>query len=215
MPSPAVRIAFDAADWSGGFYRGDGQAYGRPWTAVYGASSAYPRAALPFALDAAPEGPATVTIAGLDDEWAARNEIVIEINGQAVFSGPSPFANWDGAGNGADAAWTRVKLSIPAGSLRAGPNELALANLTPANNFNAPPYVLVSEVTLELTPGRIVVEEPNKEPARAKKQEKPEKPEKSKKPQASPGHQERQKQKGNPGENRGAKKGHTKKGGRP
>jgi hypothetical protein len=148
--SPNVRIAFAAENWDGGFYRGDGQAYGRPWVAVYGSSSAYPRASLPFALEAAPDGPAIVTIVGLDDEWAERNEIALEVNGQVVFTGPSPFANWDGVGDGANAAWTSVPFSIPAGSLRAGPNEIALANLNPAGNFNAPPYVLVSDVTLDL-----------------------------------------------------------------
>ncbi len=149
-PSPTVRIDFAAEDWVGGFYRGDGQAYGRPWVAVYGASSAYPRASLQVVLEAAPADPAAVTIVGLDDEWAGSNEIALEVNGQVVFTGPSPFASWDGVGNGADAAWTSVQFSIPAGNLRAGPNEIALANLNPAGNFNAPPYVLVSDATLDL-----------------------------------------------------------------
>jgi hypothetical protein len=92
-----------------------------------------------------------VTIIGLDDEWAERNEIALEVNGQVMFSGPSPFANWDGVGDGADAVWTSAQFSIPAGSLRAGPNEIALANLNPASNFNAPPYVLVADATLDLS----------------------------------------------------------------
>lgn len=196
-PYPAGRLAFDAADWLGGFYRGDGQAYGRPWTAIYGAHSTYPRAALQFALDTAPAGSSTVLIAGLDDEWAAANEIMLEVNGQPVYSGPSPFANWDGVGNGVDAAWTRVSFTIPDGSLRAGTNEIALANLTPASNFNAPPYLLVSEATLELAPGGVAGAEPDSPPGQAKKPEKP---------RASDNDQGEQKQKGK----RGAKKGHDK-----
>lgn len=158
--APAVRIAFAAENWIGGFYRGDGETYGRPWIAVYGALSAYPRASLPFALEAAPDGPAIVTIIGLDDEWAERNEIALEVNGQVLFTGPSPFANWDGVGDGADADWTSAQFSIPAGSLRAGPNEIALANLNPSGNFNAPPYVLVADATLDLPAGTGLAAQP-------------------------------------------------------
>jgi hypothetical protein len=149
-PSATARLAFSAADWSGGYYRGDGQFYGRPWVAIYGALSAYPRATLSFTLTDLPDDATTVTITGLDDEWAALNEIALDVNGQVVFSGASPFANWDGVGNGANAAWTSVPFSIPAGTLRAGSNDITLSNLTPADSFNSPPYVLVSDVSLDL-----------------------------------------------------------------
>src|ERR671920_1921727 len=98
--------AFTAADWTGAFYRGDERFYGRPWSAIYGAASEYPRAMIRFRLDAQPSGPATLTLTGLDDELAELNPITIEVNGQQVFSGPSPFLNWDGVAYGADAAWT-------------------------------------------------------------------------------------------------------------
>jgi hypothetical protein len=152
-PSSRVRIDFSAEDWVGGFYRGDSRAYGRPWVALYGAASAYPRATLTFSLGATPVQAATLTVAGLDDEWRAANEIALEVNGQRVFSGPSPFPNWDGVGNGADAAWTRVSFTIPAGALQAGTNRISVANLTPGANFNAPPYVLLADAALEV-PGR-------------------------------------------------------------
>jgi hypothetical protein len=144
-----VRLAFTAEDWAGGFYRGDSRFYGRPWVAVYGAFSAYPRATLRFSLDAAPAGAATFTVSGLDDEWAARNEMALEVNGARVFTGPSPFPNWDGVGYGAGAAWTDATFTIPAGALRAGANEITVANLTPAASFNAPPYILLATATLE------------------------------------------------------------------
>ena len=150
VPTSTVRIDFTAADWRGGYYRGDSQAYGRPWVAIYGAASAYPSAALDLSLEQPPAGPATLRIAGLDDELAALNPITVEINGEPIFSGPSPFRNWDGVGNGADAAWTTARFTIPTGYLRAGRNEIAVANRSPAASFNAPPYVLLAEASLDV-----------------------------------------------------------------
>jgi len=142
-------MEFTAEDWAGGYYRGDSQAYGRPWAAVYGALSDYPRATLRFTLDATPGRAATISITGLDDEWQTLNPIALEVNGDVVYSGPSPFVNWDGIGNGANAAWTTAPFTIPSGLLRAGPNEIALANLSPVASFNAPPYVLLADAILE------------------------------------------------------------------
>ena len=149
-PAPVTNLTFAAEEWQGGLYRGDSRFYGRPWVAVYGAASPYPRAALTFSLEADPVGTAFVTITGLDDEWAASNEIRLEVNGAPVFTGASPFANWDGIGNGANAAWTSVPFTIPPGFLHAGRNEIAFANLTPSANVNAPPYVLLAETTLQV-----------------------------------------------------------------
>ena len=149
-PALAQPLAFAAGDWAGGFYRGDGRAYGRRWVALYGADSAYPRATLSFSLEQAPVEPVTLTIVGLDDEWAAPNAIALEVNGKAIFTGASPFANWDGVGDGADATWTAAIFTIPNGALRAGRNDITLTNQTPGANFNAPPYVLLAEATLDL-----------------------------------------------------------------
>ena len=144
-------MSFTAESWVGGYYRGDSQAYGRPWVALYGALSDFPRATLAFTLDATPGRPATFSITGLDDEWEALNPIALEVNGERVYSGPSPFVNWDGVGNGANAAWTTVPFTIPSGVLRAGANEIAVANLTPVASFNSPPYVLLADATLEIS----------------------------------------------------------------
>jgi hypothetical protein len=158
-PAPAApatsQATFGADAWRGGFFRGDSRTYGRPWTAVYGAASAYPRAALRFRLDAPPAGPAILTITGLDDELPALNPIAIEVNGRQVFTGPSPFANWDGLGNGANAAWTQAEITIPANLLHAGRNEVAIANLSPSGNFDAPPYILLADTTLQV-PGTTI-----------------------------------------------------------
>ena len=150
-PAQDVRLQFAAEDWVGGYYRGDSRFYGRPWVAVYGALSDYPRATLGFTLDSTPGRAVTISITGLDDEWQTLNPIALEVNGQAVYTGPSPFVNWDGVGNGANAAWTTVPFTIPSGMLRAGPNEIAFANLTPVASFNSPPYVLLADAILEVS----------------------------------------------------------------
>jgi hypothetical protein len=77
------------------------------------------------------------------------------VNDQQVFSGPSPFLNWDGVGNGEDAAWTEVAVTIPAELLKRGRNEITIANLSPSGNFNAPPYVLLAEATLDAPGARV------------------------------------------------------------
>jgi hypothetical protein len=132
-----------------------GAMYGRPWMALYGAQSAYPAATLVVRLESAPTGPAALTLTGLDDEWPALNPLTMTVNDQVVFSGPSPFANWDGSGNSAAVAWTPVTLAIPAELLHAGRNTITVANLTPSSAFNAPPYVLLAETVLTL-PGATI-----------------------------------------------------------
>lgn len=159
VPSTTV-AAFTAADWRGAFYRGDSQFYGRPWSAIYGAASEYPSATIRFRLDGEPTAPATLTLTGLDDELDALNPIAIEVNGQQVFSGPSPFLNWDGVGNGANAAWTEAAVTIPAELLQQGRNEIVIANLSPSGNFNAPPYVLLGDATLEVPGARVTAWSP-------------------------------------------------------
>ena len=166
-PVPIVPSAsgarFSAADWRGGFYRGDSLFYGRPWVAVYGAESEYPRARLRFRLDRQPRGTATLTVAGLDDEWGELNPIAIDVNDQRLFAGPSPFLNWDGIGNGDNAAWTRVDISIPAELLRPGRNTITIANLSPTANFNAPPYILLGDATLAVPGAEVSVETSNQD----------------------------------------------------
>lgn len=142
-PAQPTAQQFGAEDWQGG-YVGDPSWYGRAWVAVYGAQSQYPSAAITFPLDAAPIGDATLDIEGLDDEWPGNVSIEITVNGAAVFSGPSPWQSWDGAGQGERAAWTAVVITIPAGTLHAGVNQLVVANTEPAANFDTGPYVLLS-----------------------------------------------------------------------
>lgn len=164
-PVQTVRLDFSADDWRGGYFRGDGLAYGRPWVAVYGALSDYPSAALDVSLNATPGRPAILTIVGLDDELDASNPVALDVNGERVFSGSSPFPNWDGQGSGANAAWTPVEFTIPRGVLRAGGNQIVFANLSPVASFNAPPYVLLSDATLEIPGGAVAPTPPAIVPA--------------------------------------------------
>ncbi|MBA2597374.1 MAG: hypothetical protein H0V00_12205 [Chloroflexia bacterium] len=152
-PAQVARVEFVAEDWRGGYFQADGGIYGRPWVAVYGALSDFPRAALSFSLDTAPSGAATIGITGMDDELGTLNPVAVEVNGERVYEGPSPFANWDGTAQGVTAAWTTVPLTIPSGVLSAGPNEITLANLSPVASFNAPPYVLLAGAVLEIPGG--------------------------------------------------------------
>jgi tRNA A-37 threonylcarbamoyl transferase component Bud32 len=138
-----VSANFTVSDWRGGF-AGDQSWYGRPWLAVYGAWSAYPQASINFNLDAAPSGPEVLAIDGLDDEWRGNVAIEIEVNGVAIYTGPSPWPSWDGVGHGEQANWTTVSMRIPIGMLHAGANQITVLNTEPVANFGTGPYVLVS-----------------------------------------------------------------------
>ncbi len=152
-PAEPELVAFAAEDWRGGYYRGDGQAYGRPWVALYGAQSAYPSATLTFRIRGEAGGPATLRLTGLDDELPDLNQMAVAVNGEQVYSGASPFVNWDGISNGANAAWTEASITIPAGVLQSGRNEVTVSNLTPAASFNGPPYVLLADAVIETQSG--------------------------------------------------------------
>ncbi len=141
-------MAFAADAWEDAYYQGNGVYYGRPWVAVYGAESEFPRATLAFELDDAPKEDVVLTVDGLDDEWDPKNRIQLEVNGRVVYRGQSWFADWDGVGTGENAAWTTVQITIPADLLREGANEVAFVSREPAANFGSPPYILLSEATL-------------------------------------------------------------------
>ncbi|MDF3042420.1 MAG: hypothetical protein K0Q71_5126, partial [Thermomicrobiales bacterium] len=90
-PVQTLRLDFTAADWRGGYFRGD-----------------------------APGRSAVLRLTGLDDELGALNPVALDVNGQRIYEGPSPFLNWDGQGTGANAAWTTVEFTIHSGVLWSG-----------------------------------------------------------------------------------------------
>jgi hypothetical protein len=143
----ADRVSFGADAWAGGFLRNDSAYYGRPWASIYGRESDYSAASLTLTLSNDPDEPIVLTFDGLDDEEPGNNQIAVEINGRRIYQGESWFPSWDGAGNGTDAAWTAVRITIPPGLLVAGDNVVTLRNLADAANFSSPPYVLLSVAT--------------------------------------------------------------------
>jgi hypothetical protein len=144
----ADEVSFGADAWHGGFLRNDSAYYGRPWTSIYGAQSDYPAASLTITLADDPEKPVVLTFDGLDDEAPGNNEIVVLVNKQEVFRGQSWFPSWDGVGNGENADWTAVRITIPPDILIAGNNVVTIRNLTDGANFSSPPYVLLSVGTI-------------------------------------------------------------------
>ena len=131
--------------------------------AIYGSLSVYPRATALVRLDASPTGAATLTLTGIDDEWIDLNPITVEVNGQQVFTGASPFANWDGTTTGAATALTPVTITIAPDLLRAGRNRISIANLSPSVTVGSPPYVLLGDASLQAPGATVTVLEPEPE----------------------------------------------------
>ena len=131
--------------------------------AIYGNLSVYSRAAATVRLDAAPTGAATLTLTGIDDEWLDLNPIAVKVNGQQVFSGASPFTNWDGTNRGAAEAWTPVTITIAPELLQAGKNRITITNLSPTDNVGSPPYVLLGDASLLAPGGTVTVLAPEPE----------------------------------------------------
>jgi hypothetical protein len=152
-----------AASWQDAYRPRDALHFGRPWVAIYGNLSVYPQATAAVRLDAAPTGPATLTLTGIDDEWLDLNPITVEVNGQQVFTGASPFANWDGTIAGAPTAWTPVTITIAPELLQAGRNRITVANQSPADHVGSPPYVLLGDASLQAPGATVTVLEPEPE----------------------------------------------------
>lgn len=137
----ATTLTFNASAWQGGWHRNDSGFLGRPWTALYGAQSAYPQAALVFSLTVAPTGPMTLTLTGISDESGVRDRIGMTVNNETIYTGPAWFAGWNGVGTGQDAIWTTVVVTLPASLFQRGVNQISIANQHPGANFGKPPYV--------------------------------------------------------------------------
>lgn len=140
-----VKLPITAESWKGGYFQGNALYYGRPWTAIYGSQSDYPRATLVLTLTDDPTEAIQLFVTGLDDELPAKCKIVLEVNAQRVYQGESWFENWDGVGTGQNAAWTTVMITIPPELLVKGNNRISLRNFTEAANFGTPPYFLLAE----------------------------------------------------------------------
>ena len=164
-PAAGPAEVIPASRWEGAYTPRDPLHFGRPWVALYGELSVYPRATATFRLDVAPTGPATLTLTGVDDERLDLNPIAVEVNGQRIFTGASPFANWDGTTSGAAAAWTPVTITIAPELLQAGRNRITVANLSSSVNVGSPPYVLLGDASLQAPGATVTVMDPEREAA--------------------------------------------------
>ena len=146
-----ISLEFEADDWTGAYYQGNGAWYGRAWTAVYGAQSEYPAATLTFELQDAPDQDLVFVVSGLDDELAGKNPIALEVNGERVYQGDSPFESWNGdtTDQARGARWTTVAVTLPAELFVEGENTITFRNLSPSAAFGQPPYNLLSTASLE------------------------------------------------------------------
>jgi hypothetical protein len=143
-------LTFAASSWQGGWLRNNSGFLGRPWVAIYGAQSDYPRASLVLTLDDVPTGDVRLTLVGICDESGTRDRIRVTVNGVAIFAGTAWFRGWDGEGNGADAVWTTVLITLPVDYFGPGTNRITISNLQSGDNFSSPPYVDLGAARLEV-----------------------------------------------------------------
>ena len=150
VTSVSTTVTLAASEWTGGYYQGNSVWYGRPWAALYGSQTQYGTATITVQLGSTPTGPVTLTLIGLNDESGNKNPIQITVNGTTIFNGTSWFASWDGQGQGENAPWTTVYITIPASYFVVGANSIAVSNLSNSANFSQPPYVLLGAAQLNL-----------------------------------------------------------------
>ena len=86
---------------------------------------------------------------------AGKNPIALEINGERVYEGDSPFASWNGdtTNQARDARWTTVEVTLPADLFTDGENTITFLNLSPSAAFGLPPYNLLSTASLATDDG--------------------------------------------------------------
>jgi len=150
VTSVSTTVTLAASEWTGGYYQGNGAWYGRPWTALYGSQTQYSTASITVQLGSTPTAPVTLTLVGLNDESGNKNPIQITINGTTIFNGTSWFASWDGSGQGQNAPWTTVAITIPSSYFSVGANSVVVSNLSNSSNFSMPPYLLLGAAQINL-----------------------------------------------------------------
>ena len=148
--SVSTTVTLAASEWTGGYYQGNGVWYGRPWSALYGSQTQYSTASITIQLGSTPTDSVTLTLTGLNDESGTKNPIQITINGTSIYNGTSWFASWDGQGQGQNAPWTTVAITIPSSYFSLGANSIVVSNLSNSANFSQPPYVLLGAAQINL-----------------------------------------------------------------
>ena len=118
---------------------------GRTARWLYGANSPYGQMTAAFTVDGQPTT-GELVISGIDSENGGKTPIAILVNNTVIYQGgnPLPKDNW----RGPTAPWGTASFPIPAGVLKAGRNTLTFKNLSPAANFNVPPYFMLDQATI-------------------------------------------------------------------
>jgi predicted Ser/Thr protein kinase len=140
-----MTFGFTAADWQGAYFQQTGNL--QPWSAVYAQSTGYGSAQVSFTLNGVPATDTFVlTVDGMTSENWSNLPISIQVNGQEVFQGASPFPTWNGVEG--QQPWTTVSVELPASALRAGENTVAFVNQVGQGDFSRPPYILLAGATV-------------------------------------------------------------------
>ena len=114
---------FVAADWQGAYFQETGNL--QPWTAVYAQSTGYGSAQLSFSLDGVPATDTFVlTVDGMTSENWDNVPISVQVNGQEVYQGASPFPTWNGIEG--QQPWTTVRVDLPVSLLQPGENTVTI-----------------------------------------------------------------------------------------
>ncbi|MGI8483588.1 MAG: protein kinase domain-containing protein, partial [Thermomicrobiales bacterium] len=142
-----LALDFAASDWQGGYYQATGNL--QPWTALYAQSTGYGDGTLHFEVADEPATESfTLTLEGMPSENWTDLPIAVQINGQDVYTGTSPFATWNGIEG--QQPWTDVRMELPASALRQGDNIITIVNVVDQGGFSVPPYVLLAGGTLTI-----------------------------------------------------------------
>jgi hypothetical protein len=147
---PKKEKNYDPYQLQGAYRRTDGRLYGLPEVALYGAGTHYDTGTLAFTLDETPAGSVMLVLSGLDDERPDHCRLQALVNNRVVFDDTSSFPNAPASDNGEGGPpryWGEMRISLPPGVLKVGPNTLVLRNGTPGKELGIP-YLLIHGVTL-------------------------------------------------------------------
>ena len=112
-----------------------------------------------FELPSVPQDETFLYLLARHDYFPDSAELQIALNGEDIVRGPSRFAS---------KVWQWTRLPIPSGALKAGPNELVVANLAERGAVNDVPRFIVAELYLGgrdfVPPGYLVAVSPPRPP---------------------------------------------------
>ena len=150
-PAPPTRtsntVELQSTNFSGQFNEGGDNTYRKfPAAWIYGNKTCCHTMQATFNLDATPEGPASLTIRGMDAQDTKKSQIVITINDKEIFKGENPLPDdfdtdnfRDGEGNWGTQTW-----DISPDVLVAGSNTLKISNLEDSSTVRNPPWFMLN-----------------------------------------------------------------------